>query len=260
MRLPRRLGHGETAELVDHLGELRARLIVILVALATGFAIAYGFHHQLLDWLNQPLPAGRRRPVTFGVAEPFMTSLKVSLYAGFALALPIVLWQLWAYLAPAFRKGTERALLGFVSFASLLFAVGVGFGYVVALPAAVHFLTTYDAQSFDIQVRASSYYSFALLSLLAVGLVFELPIFVLALVRLGITSAARLRHNRRIGYAAMAALAVALPGVDPVTTAFEMVPLMLLFEASIWLSVVFERRWQARSLLDLSPTTSVIGR
>jgi sec-independent protein translocase protein TatC len=78
MRLPRRLGHGETAELADHLGELRARLIVILVALAAGFGIAYGFHHQLLEWLNQPLPAGRRKPVTFGVTEPFMTSLKVS--------------------------------------------------------------------------------------------------------------------------------------------------------------------------------------
>lgn len=259
MRLPRRLGHEETAELVDHLGELRSRLIVILVALAAGFAVSYGFHHQLLHWLNQPLPAGRRKPVTFGVTEPFMTSLKVSLYAGFALALPVILWQIWAYLAPAFRKDTERALLGFVAVATLLFAVGVGFGYTVALPAAVHFLTSYDASVYNIQVRASSYYSFALLSLLAVGLVFELPIFILALVRLGITSAAKLRRNRRIGYATMAALAVALPGVDPVTTAFEMVPLMLLFECSIWLSVAFERRWQARSLLGSQPAT-VVGR
>lgn len=259
MLLPRRLGHEETAELVDHLGELRTRLIVILLALAAGFAVAYGFHHQLIEWLNRPLPAGRRKPVTFGVTEPFMTSLKVSLYAGFALALPVILWQLWAYLAPAFRKGTERALIAFVAFASILFAVGVGFGYTVALPAAVRFLTNYDSQIYDIQIRASSYYSFALLSLVAVGLVFELPIFILALVRLGITTSRKLRRNRRIGYVVMAALAVALPGVDPVTTAFEMVPLMLLFECSIWLSVVFERRWQARSLLDLQSTTPVIG-
>lgn len=256
MRLPRRLGHEETAGLVDHLGELRIRLIVILVALAAGFAVGYAFHHQLISWLNQPLPTGRRKPVTFGVTEPFMTSLKVSMYAGFALAFPVILWQIWGYLAPAFRKGTERALLGFVAFASILFAVGIGFGYKVALPAAVHFLTTYDAHVYNIQVRASSYYSFALVSLLAVGIVFELPIFILALVRLGITSATKLRRNRRIGYVAMAALAVALPGVDPVTTAFEMVPLMLLFEASIWLSVAFERRWQARSLLDARPMAS----
>ena len=167
--------------------------------------------------------------------------MKVSLYAGFALGCRDPLAGLGLSRARV-EEGHRRALLGFVSFASVLFAVGVGFGYVVALPAAVHFLTSYDSQVFNIQVHASSYYSFALLSLLAVGLVFELPIFVLALVRLGITSAAKLRRNRRIGYVAMAAVAVAMPGVDPVTTAFEMVPLMLLFESSIWLSVAFERR------------------
>ncbi len=256
MRLPRRLGHEETAGFVDHLGELRVRLVIVLIALAGGFAVGYGFHHQLISWLNQPLPADHRKPVTLGITEPFMTSLKVSFYAGFALAFPVILWQVWDYFAPALRKGTERAMLGFVAFASVLFAVGIGFAYKVALPAAVHFLTNYDSNVYDIQVRASSYYSFAFVSLLAVGVVFELPIFILALVRLGITSATKLRRNRRIGYVAMAALAVAMPGVDPVTTAFEMAPLMLLFEASIWLSVAFERRWQARSVVDPHPMAS----
>jgi sec-independent protein translocase protein TatC len=249
VRLPKRLQHGEAAELVEHLGELRSRLVIALIALAGGFAIAYGFHHQLIDWLNQPLPAGRRHPVTFGVAEPFMTSLKVSLYAGFALALPVILWQFWSYLAPALDKRVQRSIFGFVAFATGLFAVGVAFSYKVALPAAVHFLTNYDAQIYNIQIRASSYYSFALLSLIAVGLVFELPIFILGLVRIGVLSSAKLRRNRRIGYVAMAALAVALPGVDPVTTAFEMVPLMGLFELSVWLSVLFERRWQLQTNL-----------
>ncbi len=243
MRLPRRLRPDETVGLVDHLGELRARLVVVLIALAAGFAVGYGFHHQLIEWLNQALPAHHRKPVTLGVTEPFMTSLKISLYAGFALALPVILWQVWSFLAPAVPKGVERSILGFVAFASVLFAVGVGFGHEVALPAAVHFLTSYDSGVYDIQIRASSYYSFAMLSLLAVGLVFELPVFILGLVRFSVVSAAKLRRNRRIGYVAMAALAVALPGVDPVTTAFEMVPLMFLFEGSIWLAVVFERRW-----------------
>ncbi|MDQ2913938.1 MAG: twin-arginine translocase subunit TatC [Chloroflexota bacterium] len=247
MRLPKRLLHGEPAELVDHLGELRSRLVIVLVALAGGFAIAYGFHHELINWLNQPLPAGRRRPVTFGVTEPFMTSLKVSLYAGFALAFPVILWQLWSFLAPALDKRVRHSILGFVAFATGLFAFGVAFSYKIALPAAVHFLTNYDARVYNIQIRASSYYSFALLSLIAVGIVFELPIFILCLVRIGVLSSAKLRRNRRIGYVAMAALAVALPGVDPVTTAFEMVPLMGLFELSVWLSVLFERRWQTRS-------------
>ena len=243
MRLPRRLGSEDTAGLVEHLGELRARLIVALIALAAGFAVAYVFHHDLLNWLNQALPEGRRRPVTLGIAEPFTTSLKVSFYGGFALALPVILWQVWSFLAPAMRKGTERVLLGLVAVGSLLFAAGIAFAYVIALPAAVRFLTNYDAAVYDIQVRASSYYSFALVVLLSVALVFELPIFILGLVRLGVTSAAKLRKNRKIGYVSMAALAVVLPGVDPITTAFEMAPLMILFEASIWLSVFFERRW-----------------
>ncbi len=253
MRLPRRLGHDEAAGLVEHLGELRARLIVVAVALAAGFAVGYGFHHQLIDWLNQALPAHRRKPVTLGVTEPFMTSLKISLYAGFALALPVILWQIWSFLAPAVRKGTGKSIFGFVAFATLLFAAGVAFGHQIALPAAVHFLTSYDSNVYDIQIRASSYYSFALLSILAVGLVFELPVFILGLVRFQVLTATKLRSNRRIGYVTMAALAVALPGVDPITTLFEMAPLMLLFEGSIWLAVIFERRWQIHPITTPNP-------
>jgi sec-independent protein translocase protein TatC len=254
MRLPRRLRPGQGVELVEHLGELRARLTVSLVAVAAGFGAAYAVHGRLLQALNGPLPSDHRRPVRFGVAEPFMTSMKVSLAAGLALALPVVLWQLWSFLAPAFAERTQRTIAWFVTVSTVLFAGGVAFGYEIALPAAVKFLTTYDSNLYNIQVRASSYYSFALMVLVAVGVVFELPVFVLALVRLGATSAAKLRRNRRIGYVAMAALAVALPGVDPVTTALEMVPLMVLFESSIWLSAFFEPRW--RSLREPAPSAA----
>jgi sec-independent protein translocase protein TatC len=247
VRLPRKLQHAQTAGLVDHLGELRARIVVSLLALVGGSGVAFAFHHRLIHWLNAPLPDGRQ-PVTLGVVEPFTTSLKVSVYAGFALALPVILWQVWSFLAPAVDRKTERALGGFVVFATVLFAAGATFGYVLALPAAVHFLTNFDSSIYDIQVRASSYYSFALMVLLSVGIVFELPIFVLALVRLGVTSSAKLRKSRRLGYFAMAALAVALPGVDPVTTGMEMIPLLVLFEGSIWLSVAFERRWRTAAL------------
>src|ERR1700736_100525 len=133
MRLPRRLERDQTAELVEHLGELRNRRIIVLLALAAGFAVAYGFHHQLLDWLNQPLPPGHRRPVTLGVAEPFTTSVKVSLFAGGVLALPVILWQLWSFLAPALDRGAEHALAGFVLLASGLFGLGLLFAYEVVL-------------------------------------------------------------------------------------------------------------------------------
>ena len=252
MRPPRRLRPDEGAELVQHLDELRARLVIALGAVAVGFGAAYVFHGRLLDWLNESLPPERRHPVTFGVAEPFLTSLKVSLAAGIALALPVVLWQVWCYLAPALGQRVQRTVAGFTAFATVLFVAGVAFGKAVALPAALEFLTSYDDEHYRILIRVQDYYSFALVVLIAVGVVFELPVFVLALVRLRVVSAAKLRRNRRLGIVAMAALAVALPGVDPVTTLLEMAPLMALYEGSIWLAVLFERRW--RPLANPAPT------
>ena len=243
MGLPRRLHPHEGLELVGHLEELRTRLVISLVALAAGFGVAYAIHGRLLQALSSKLPEGHRQPVTFGVAEPFMTSGKLSLVAGFALALPVILWQLWSFLAPALDRGTQRAVAAFVAFATALFAVGVGFGYLIALPAALKFLVGFDATHYTILIRAQDYISFAVTVMAAVGIVFELPVFVLALVRIGALTSTKLRNNRRVGYVIVAVVAVALPGVDPVTTTLEMIPLMGLFELSIWLSVFFERRW-----------------
>lgn len=254
MRLPRRLHPHEGLELVGHLEELRTRVVISLIALAAGFGVAYAIHGRLLDALSSKLPEGHRQPVTFGVAEPFTTSLKLSLVAGFALALPIILWQLWSFLAPALDARTQRAVAAFVAFATILFAAGVGFGYLVALPAALNFLVGFDATHYTILIRAQDYISFAIAVLAAVGIVFELPVFVLALVRIGVLTSTKLRQNRRVGYVIVAVVAVALPGIDPVTTALEMVPLLALFELSIWMSVFFERRW--RNAPHLATSTS----
>ena len=242
VRLPRRLRHGEEATLVEHLDELRTRIFVSLGALAVGFAIAFVFHHTLLDWLNAPLPEARGKPITLGVAEPFLTAVKVSMLAGLALALPVVLWQLWSFLAPAVEQHAERTVLVFVLIATVLLAAGIAFGYWVVLPKAVQFLTNFDQNEFNIQIRAREYYGFVMTVLLAVGLVFELPIFMLGLIRLDVISTTTLRRNRRLGYFIVAVVAVLLPGIDPVTTTLEMVPLLALYEASIWLGVLVERR------------------
>jgi sec-independent protein translocase protein TatC len=130
----------------------------------------------------------------------------------------------------------------FVLLATGLLVAGVAFGYWIVLPKAVHFLTNFDDQYYNPQIRARDYYGFVMTVLLAVGLVFELPIFILALVRLQVLSTSTLRRNRRLGYFIVAVIAVLLPGIDPVTTTFEMVPLIALYEASIWLSVLVERR------------------
>jgi len=241
-RLPRRLSHGEEATLVEHLGELRGRIVICLIAVTIGFIAAYTIHSHLIHWLENALPPKHRKLTTLSPAEPFLTSMWISLYAGFLLALPIVLYEVWAFFAPAFDAATQRVVVALTAFASVLAAGGLVFGYLVALPAAVGFLTNYDSNIYNVQIQARPYLSFAAVVLFAVTIVFEVPIVILGLVRIRILSSAKLRRNRRIGYVTMAAIAVALPGVDPVTTTMEMIPLMLLFEGSIWLSVLLERR------------------
>jgi sec-independent protein translocase protein TatC len=241
-RLPRRLGHGEEATLVEHLEELRQRIFVCLGALIVGFIATYAIHRHLLHWLNRPLPAHVGKPITLGVAEPFLTVMKISLFGGLILAAPVILWQFWGFFAPAVDQRQERRVLYFVFFAAGLLAGGIVFGYFVALPAAVHYLTNFDKSEFNIQLRAKDYYGFTTMVLLAMGIVFELPVFVLSLVRLGILSTRQLRSNRRTGYFIIAVVAVALPGVDPITTVIETVPLWVLYEAPSWLSVLRERR------------------
>jgi sec-independent protein translocase protein TatC len=242
MKLPRRLRHGEEATLVEHLDELRTRIFVSLGALVLGFVVAFVFHKRILDWLNAPLPPERRKPITLSPAEPFLTSIKVSLLAGLALALPVILWQLWNFLAPAVEEHSERTVLIFVLMATALLIAGVSFGYWVVLPKAIGFLTNWDEDQFLIELRARDYYGFVMTVLLAVGLVFQLPIFMLALVRLGVVSTHTLRTHRRLGYFIVAVVAVLLPGIDPVTTTLQAVPLLALYEASIWLAVLVERR------------------
>jgi sec-independent protein translocase protein TatC len=242
-RLPRRLAHGEEATLVEHLGELRTRLLIALASIGLAFVVAFAFQERVLRWLAKPLPDDKTL-ITLGVTEPFFTAIKVSLYAGLALALPVVLYQLWSFLAPAFEQHTQRVVSLFVLLGSSLFAAGAAFAYFIVLPRALSFLTDFNSEFYDVEIRASYYYSFVTMAVLGLGLVFELPIFILALVRLRVLSADRLRRNRRMGIFLVVLVAVLLPTVDPISLAFEVAPLLALYELSIWLAVVMERRWE----------------
>jgi sec-independent protein translocase protein TatC len=213
-----------------------------------GTAVAFAFHNAILDLLARPLPPGHRHVVAFGVAEPFTVSVTVSLYAGVLLALPVLLWQLWSFLAPALDPAAERRILGLAAFGLVLGAAGLVFGYGVLLPRAVHWLVSFDTMHFRLLVRAGSYYSFVTSVLLGVVCVFELPLVVLTLVHLGVLSSNTLRRNRRRGYFIVAVAALALPGPDPVTTLLELLPMWALFEGSIWLAVLAERRAAKLSL------------
>ena len=241
-RLPRRLDHGEEASLVEHLDELRQRLFFMLGAVAVGWVVCFVLHRRIIHYLDITLPKQHRHLTTLTVGEPFMTSIWVALYGGFLLALPIILWQIWAFFLPAFDRSHAALLRWFVALASVLMVVGLVFGYFVTLPAAEHFLTNYDNQIYNVQIQARPFISFATQVMVAMGIVFELPLFVVGLTRLGILKTSYLRKNRRLCYFVVACIGVALPGVDPVTTTIETLPLALLFEGSIWLSVLLDRR------------------
>ena len=241
-RLPRRLEHGEEATLVEHLGELRARLLISILTLAPAFLVAFYFQDDIIRWLLKPLPDDKQ-VITLGVIEPFTTAVKVSLAVAIAVTLPVLLYQLWAFLAPALETSIQRTVAVFATFATALFGCGVAFSYFVVMPRALDFLTNFNDDIVHVQIRASYYFSFVTMTMLATGLAFQMPIFILGLVRLRILSAARLRRNRRIGIAAMLVFAILLPTVDPVSLALEFFPLLFLFEFSIWLASFMEKRW-----------------
>jgi len=229
----RPVSHEDRLTLVEHLDELRTRIVTCLVAFGVALGLCFWQNHLLLEIASRPLPDAHDKLLTFGVAEPFTITLTVAVYGALILSLPVLLYQLYAYVLPAFSHSERRMALPILILAPLLFLAGVAFAYFVVLPAAVSFLLGFNDSQFNVQVRARDYYSFFSTTLLAVGIVFELPLAIVALTRLGIVSVEQLSRNRRYAYLIIAIVAAALPGVDPVSMLIEMVPLLVLFELSI---------------------------
>jgi sec-independent protein translocase protein TatC len=188
-----------------------------------------------------PAKAAGRQPVTLGVGEPLATTLTVSAYFALLLALPVILYQAYAFVLPAFSPRERRMALPLMLLVPILFVGGVVFGYFVVLPPAIHFLQTFNAGSFDVLLQARPYYSFVALTLAAMGLLFQIPVAVLALTWFGVVTPAWLRRTRRYAIVVIAVVAMLLPGTDPVTTLLEMVPLLVLYELSILLASWLER-------------------
>jgi sec-independent protein translocase protein TatC len=233
------VSHEDRLTLVEHLDELRNRLIVCLAAFGVALALCFWQNHLLLEIAGGPLPDDHDQLITFGVTEPFTTTLTVSVYGAIVLALPVLLYQLYAYVLPAFSKAERRVVLPILLLFPVLFLAGIAFAYFVVMPAAVSFLLSFNDSQFNIQVRARDYYSFFSMTEIACALLFQLPLAIIAVVRLGIVRIDQLTANRRYAYLAMAVLAAALPGVDPITMLIEMVPLLVLYELSILLARAF---------------------
>jgi sec-independent protein translocase protein TatC len=253
--MPRRvkaISYEDRLSLVEHLDELRSRIIVCAFALAVAFALCMWQNHLLLEFAQGPLPENRDQLITFGVTEPFTTTLTVVTYGALVLTLPVLLWQIYAYVLPAFSPGEKRAVLPILVIFPILFLAGLAFAYWVVMPAAVKFLLNFNDSQFNIQVRARDYYSFFGMAMLAGGLVFQMPLAILAVTRLGIVKVQQLTANRRYAYLVIAVLAAALPGVDPISMLIEMIPLLILFELSIFLAKVFDRRRAAGGVAEPS--------
>jgi sec-independent protein translocase protein TatC len=246
---PRRARPDERLSVVEHLDELRRRAIISVLALVVAFAGAYAMHDQLIELLTWPLP-GDGRLITLSPTEPFITTLKISFWAAVLLALPVWLYQVYAFVIPAVADQPRRVMLAVVACVAGLFAAGVAFGYGVVLPVALEFLTGFGGDAFDTQLRAGEYFGFVTTMPLASGLLFEVPAAMTALARMGIASAALYRRHWRVALVAIAAIAAVLPGGDPMSMLLFMVPQVALYWVGIALAGRFgqEPLWRREAV------------
>jgi sec-independent protein translocase protein TatC len=306
----RKIGHEDRLSLVDHLDELRNRLMISGAVLVVAFGFCLWQNHALLRIINDPLKSQTQKqvakgqgtvgqavlaqqgllkiagdtqsalellakpgsglaaqartqlqplivslkadvgriprnppgdnPVTLGVGEPFTTTITVTLYFALIISLPLILYELYGFILPAMSPSERRVATPLLTAVPFLFATGVLFGYFVVLPAAVRFFVNFNSGEFNVLVQASQFYSFAATILLAMGLVFQVPVLIVGATRLGLVTPKQLRHNRRYALVACAGVAAFLPG-DVITLALETVPLYVLYEASILVAALVGR-------------------
>ena len=313
----RPIGHEDRLSIVDHLDELRSRLIICLVALLVAFGVCWWQNHALLNLLNRALPhnssvttsqglgsvpsqavvarnfylsqaaadrlaatspglsdaarqayaraaanaqraalvlpdsvSTQEKPITLGVGEPFTTTLTVAAYFALLFTLPLLIYEAYAFVIPALNPNERRVATPLMMVAPALFLSGVVFAFVIVLPPAVHFLQGYNHEQSQVLVQAKQYYSFEIVTMLAIGLAFQLPLGLLGLHRIGIINGSTLTRHWRYALIIIAVIAAAMPGADPVTTGLETLPLVILFLASIVMLKFADRRAAARAAAE----------
>ena len=234
----RPISHEDRLSVVDHLDELRSRLIICVLAFCVAWAFTGWQNHLVLEIMNAPLPEGKE-PITLGPSEAFTTTLMNAAYFALIISAPVILYEIYAFVLPAFSPSERRVATPLLIMVPVLFIAGVVFCYFVVLTPALSFLLNFNSDEFNTQVRAKDYYSFVSLIMIAMGLGFQIPVGVLAACKLGLTSAEQLRRSRRYAIVAIVVLASLLPTLDPVTLILESVPFYLLYELSILLAA----RW-----------------
>jgi sec-independent protein translocase protein TatC len=246
------ISHDDRLSVVGHLDELRSRLVIAGLAYFVAFSLCAWQSDLVLHLVNAPLPNGLE-PITLGPAEPFIATLKNAGYAALLLALPVMLYELYAFVLPAFSPRERRMALPLLLMVPVLFIAGVVFCYMVILTPALHFLLNFNASEFNVQIRATDYYGFVMLMMAIMGMAFQIPVGVLAISRLGLVSVDQLKRSRRYAIVAIAVLAALLPTLDPVTLMLEMLPMIALYELGIQLARFFAPPVDAASLASSTP-------
>jgi len=226
---------------VDHLDELRSRLIICVGAFVVAMCLTAWQNHRVLDIMNAPLPDNVDQPITLGPAEAFYTTITNSAYVALVIALPVILYELYAFLLPAFSPNERRVALPMLMLVPILFITGVLFCYFLILTPAMKFLLNFNADQFNTQVRARDYYGFITMLMLAMGLAFQVPVGVLVACKLRITTPEKLRRGRRYAVVVVVVLAALLPTIDPLSLILESAPMYLLYELSILLAAAWGR-------------------
>lgn len=239
----------ERMSFTEHLGELRRRLVVSVVAVFAGFLAAYGFSDRLYDALAAPLvkalPQGQDFMVFTGVVEPFFIYFKVGLLGGLVLASPVVLYQSWAFVAPGLYRNERRWFAITVAFSILLFASGVAFAFEVVFPFGFKYLLGYSTPGLKPYISMGQYFSMATRLLMAFGLVFQLPLVILVLSRLGLVTARQLASWWRYAVVAiLVASAVLTPTPDIFNQILMAGPLAVLYIVGIVVAHLFGKKRQ----------------
>jgi sec-independent protein translocase protein TatC len=219
--------------LVDHLEELRWRIFKCLIVIAVGFVIAFIFRVQIINFLEAPLPSIVKHLVVTGLGEGFTVTLMVSFATGFALSLPVVLYQTWAFIAPGLYEKEKKYAVPFIFIGIILFVVGLSLAYYV-LRYPVEWLITFAASNFTELVTASSYFGFVAFFMLAFGITFELPLVLTFLAKVDLLTIETLKKKRSTAHIGMwVAAAVLVPGADPYTPVILGAAMSILYEISI---------------------------
>jgi sec-independent protein translocase protein TatC len=242
----KRVGHDDEVTVVEHLDELRNRLLISLICLAVAFSVAFWRHTDIIRLLIRQVPKDHNgeqiKLVVLAVGEQFKIAVTVSFWAAVIVALPVLFYQLYAYVIPAFNPDRTARTWPLLVLVPALFTAGAVFSYLVVIPAAAKFLLQFDSELYNVQPRALDWYEFCATMMLAMGIIFELPAAVMLFTKVGIVNSRLMRRYRRHAVVALAVLAAALPGVDPISMIMELLPLLVLYEFSIVLARMVERR------------------